>query len=281
MNEIAVNRNLMIGQNGRLAVIAGPCVIESKELCRTIAGAVQEICNELGLPFIFKASFDKANRTSALSFRGEGLNRGLDILAQIKEEFGVPVLTDVHEPSQCESVAQVADVLQIPAFLSRQTDLLSAAAQTGRVLNIKKGQFLAPWDAKNIIDKVVAAGSYKIMLCERGVSFGYNTLVVDMRSLPIMRSYGYPIVFDGTHSVQQPGGQGTSSGGQREFIPHLVRAAVATGCVDALFLEVHPEPEKALSDSATMLPLSELKDLLRTACEIQKIVRNAAVPSLS
>jgi len=281
MNEIAVNRNLMIGQNGRLAVIAGPCVIESKELCRTIAGAVQEICNELGLPFIFKASFDKANRTSALSFRGEGLNRGLDTLAQIKEEFGVPVLTDVHEPSQCESVAQVADVLQIPAFLSRQTDLLSAAAQTGRVLNIKKGQFLAPWDAKNIIDKVVAAGSYKIMLCERGVSFGYNTLVVDMRSLPIMRSYGYPIVFDGTHSVQQPGGQGTSSGGQREFIPHLVRAAVATGCVDALFLEVHPEPEKALSDSATMLPLSELKDLLRTACEIQKIVRNAAVPSLS
>jgi 2-dehydro-3-deoxyphosphooctonate aldolase (KDO 8-P synthase) len=275
MNEISVNRDLLIGQNGRLAVIAGPCVIESKELCRTIAREVLEICTELGLPYIFKASFDKANRTSALSFRGEGLDHGLNVLAQIKEEFGVPVLTDVHEPSQCEVVAQVADVLQIPAFLSRQTDLLTAAAETGRVLNIKKGQFLAPWDAKNIIDKVVAAGSHKIMLCERGVSFGYNTLVVDMRSLPILRSFGYPVVFDGTHSVQQPGGQGTSSGGQREFIPHLVRAAVATGCVDALFLEVHPEPEKALSDSATMLPMSELKSLLTTACEIQRIVRSS------
>jgi 2-dehydro-3-deoxyphosphooctonate aldolase (KDO 8-P synthase) len=227
------------------------------------------------MPYIFKASFDKANRTSALSFRGEGLEQGLDILAEIKEEFGVPILTDVHEPSQCALVAQVADVLQIPAFLSRQTDLLTAAAETGRVLNIKKGQFLAPWDAKNIIEKVVAAGSHKIMLCERGVSFGYNTLVVDMRSLPIMRSFGYPVVFDGTHSVQQPGGQGTTSGGQREFIPHLVRAAVATGCVDALFLEVHPEPDKALSDSATMLPLANLKELLKTACDIQKIVRTS------
>jgi len=276
MNEIVVNRNMLIGQNGRLAVIAGPCVIESKELCRTIAGTVQEICGELGLPFIFKASFDKANRTSALSFRGEGLEHGLDVLAQIKQEFGVPVLTDVHEPAQCATVAQVADVLQIPAFLSRQTDLLIAAAETGRVLNIKKGQFLAPWDAKNIVDKVVAAGSHKIMLCERGVSFGYNTLVVDMRSLPIMRSFGYPVVFDGTHSVQQPGGQGTSSGGQREYIPHLVRAAVATGCVDALFLEVHPEPDKALSDSATMLRLSDLKELLKIASEIQKIVRASA-----
>jgi 2-dehydro-3-deoxyphosphooctonate aldolase (KDO 8-P synthase) len=273
MNDIVVNRNMLIGQNGRLAVIAGPCVIESKEICRIIATAALDICNELGLPYIFKASFDKANRTSALSFRGQGLDEGLDVLAQIKEEFGVPVLTDVHEAGQCEVVAQVADVLQIPAFLSRQTDLLTAAAGTGRVLNIKKGQFLAPWDAKNIIDKVVAAGSHKIMLCERGVSFGYNTLVVDMRSLPIMRSYGYPVVFDGTHSVQQPGGQGTSSGGQREFIPHLVRAAVATGCVDALFLEVHPDPEKALSDSATMLPLAELKELLKVSSEIQRIVR--------
>jgi 2-dehydro-3-deoxyphosphooctonate aldolase (KDO 8-P synthase) len=275
MNEIIVNRNMLIGQNGRLAVIAGPCVIESKELCRTIARTAIEICSELGMPYIFKASFDKANRTSALSFRGEGLEQGLDILAEIKEEFGVPILTDVHEPSQCALVAQVADVLQIPAFLSRQTDLLTAAAETGRVLNIKKGQFLAPWDAKNIIEKVVAAGSHKIMLCERGVSFGYNTLVVDMRSLPIMRSFGYPVVFDGTHSVQQPGGQGTTSGGQREFIPHLVRAAVATGCVDALFLEVHPEPDKALSDSATMLPLANLKELLKTACDIQKIVRTS------
>jgi 2-dehydro-3-deoxyphosphooctonate aldolase (KDO 8-P synthase) len=273
MNDIVVNRNMLIGQNGRLAVIAGPCVIESKEICRIIATAALDICNELGLPYIFKASFDKANRTSALSFRGQGLDEGLDVLAQIKEEFGVPVLTDVHEAGQCEVVAQVADVLQIPAFLSRQTDLLTAAAGPGRVLNIKKGQFLAPWDAKNIIDKVVAAGSHKIMLCERGVSFGYNTLVVDMRSLPIMRSYGYPVVFDGTHSVQQPGGQGTSSGGQREFIPHLVRAAVATGCVDALFLEVHPDPEKALSDSATMLPLAELKELLKVSSEIQRIVR--------
>jgi 2-dehydro-3-deoxyphosphooctonate aldolase (KDO 8-P synthase) len=273
VNEIVVNRSLQIGQNGGLAIIAGPCVIESKDLCRMIASEVLQICTDLGMPYIFKASFDKANRTSALSFRGEGLDHGLSILADIKQEFGVPILTDVHEPSQCQIVAQVADVLQIPAFLSRQTDLLTAAAETGKVLNIKKGQFLAPWDAKNIIDKVVAAGSHRLMLCERGVSFGYNTLVVDMRSLPIMRSFGYPVVFDGTHSVQQPGGQGTSSGGQREFIPHLVRAAVATGCVDALFLEVHPEPEKALSDAATMLPLSELKSLLKTAAEIQKIVR--------
>jgi 2-dehydro-3-deoxyphosphooctonate aldolase (KDO 8-P synthase) len=270
------HQSISIGAPGDpLTLIAGPCVAESLDLCRRIAEEVGGICRDLGVSYIFKASFDKANRTSSSSFRGRGLDEGVAILAKIKEEFGVPVITDVHESYQCAPVAEVADFLQIPAFLCRQTDLLLAAAETGRPMNIKKGQFLAPWDCKNIVDKVVQAGNDQILLCERGTSFGYNTLVVDMRSLPIMRALGRPIVFDGTHSVQQPGGLGTSSGGQREFIPHLVRAAVATGAVDALFLETHPDPERALSDAATMLPLDQLRKLLTQAVQIYDMMRDA------
>ena len=255
-----------------LTLIAGPCVIESLELCRTVAGAVKEITSALGIQYIFKASFDKANRTSGGSFRGQGMEAGLEILAAIRREFEVPVLTDVHETSQCAPVAEVCDVLQIPAFLSRQTDLLLAAAQTGKAVNVKKGQFLAPWDMANIVQKITATGNHNLLLTERGVSFGYNTLVVDMTSLPQMRALGYPVVFDGTHSVQRPGGGigGTTSGGAREFIPHLTRAAVAAG-VDALFLEVHPRPLEALSDAATMLALAHLPALLRQVVAIDRV----------
>ncbi len=268
-------KDMTIGaQKGPLTLIAGPCVIESLDLCRQIASEVQRVTRELGIHFIFKASFDKANRTSGSAFRGEGMEKGLEVLAQIKQEFGVPVLTDVHESWQCKPVAEVCNVLQIPAFLCRQTDLIIAAAETGRVINVKKGQFLAPWDMKNIVTKVEATGNYRLLLTERGVSFGYNTLVVDMTSLPQLKALGYPVVFDGTHSVQRPGGGagGTTSGGMREFIPHLTRAAVAVG-VDALFLEVHPEPAKGLSDAATMLPLADLPALLRQALAIDAIVR--------
>ena len=265
---------LTIGEpQGSLVLIAGPCVIESLELCRQVAQKVQKVTQELGMGYIFKASFDKANRTSGNSFRGQGLEKGLEVLAAIKAEFGVPVLTDVHETWQCKPVAEVCDVLQIPAFLCRQTDLVLAAAETGRTVNVKKGQFLAPWDMKNVVQKIEAVGNRQILLTERGVSFGYNTLVVDMTSLPQMRALGYPIVFDGTHSVQRPGAGagGTSSSGQREFIPHLTRAAVAVG-IDALFLEVHPEPEKGLSDTATMLPLAQLPELLKQVVAIDKIL---------
>jgi 2-dehydro-3-deoxyphosphooctonate aldolase (KDO 8-P synthase) len=272
MTEVALNDYKIGGTGNPLAIIAGPCVIESLDLCRMVAGEASKVCGELGLPYIFKASFDKANRSSGGSFRGEGMEKGLEVLAAIKAEFNVPVLTDIHESWQAKPVSEVVDVLQIPAFLCRQTDLLIAAAETGRVVNVKKGQFLAPWDMKNIVDKVVAAGNQRLMLTERGASFGYNTLVVDMRSLPIMRGFGYPVVFDATHSVQQPGGLGTASGGQREYIPHLMRAAVAAG-VDALFLEIHPEPEKALSDAATMLRLSDFRGLLQQAVAIDKIVK--------
>ncbi len=262
----------VIGDGYPLAVIAGPCVIESLALCREVAAEAKAVCAELGLPFIFKASFDKANRTSSGSFRGDGLDRGLEVLAAIKAEFGIPVLTDIHETWQVAPVAEVVDVLQIPAFLSRQTDLLIAAGESGRVVNVKKGQFLAPWDMKNVVEKVRGTGNTNLLLTERGASFGYNTLIVDMRSLPTMRALGCPVVFDATHSVQQPGGQGSSSGGQREFIPALLRAAVAAG-VDALFLEVHPQPERALSDAATMLPLSQLRALLRAAKAIDEVVK--------
>jgi len=255
-----------------LLVIAGPCVIESLDLCREVAATAKAVCDKHGLTYVFKASFDKANRSSGSSFRGKGLDAGLDVLATIKRELGVPVLTDIHESDQAAPVAEVVDILQIPAFLCRQTDLLLAAAATGRIVNVKKGQFLAPWDVQNIVDKIVAAGSQQIMLTERGASFGYNTLVVDMRSLPVMRRTGYPVIFDATHSVQQPGGLGTSSGGQREFIPHLLRAAVAVG-VDGLFIEVHPEPAKALSDAATMLPLADLDTLLAQAVALDKIAK--------
>lgn len=267
--SVKVSQKVVIGGGSPFALMAGPCVIESRELCREVAAAAKAACESLGIAYIFKASFDKANRTSGTSFRGDGMAQGLEILAGIREEFGVPVVTDVHDAHQCAAVAEAVDILQIPAFLSRQTDLLIAAGETGRVVNIKKGQFLAPWDMENVAKKVAETGNERILLCERGVSFGYNTLVVDFRALPTMAKTGYPIVFDGTHAVQQPGGQGTTSGGQREFIPHLSRAAVAVG-IDALFLEVHPDPEKALSDAATMLPLSELPALLRILRAIEE-----------
>ena len=271
MNTVSID-TFTVGEGHPLAIIAGPCVIESLDLCREVAAHALAVCRALGLPYIFKASFDKANRTSSNSFRGGGLESGLEVLAAIKAEFGVPVLTDIHETWQVKPVSEVVDVLQIPAFLSRQTDLLIAAGESGCVVNVKKGQFLAPWDMKNIVEKVTGTGNHNLLLTERGASFGYNTLVVDMRSLPILRALGYPVVFDATHSVQQPGGQGTTSGGQREFIPALMRAAVAVG-VDALFLEVHPTPEKALSDSATMLPLADLRALLETAVAIDRVVK--------
>lgn len=254
---------------GTLTLIAGPCVIESESLCLQVAFEVKAICERLGVPYVFKASFDKANRTSLHSFRGPGIEEGLRVLAEVKHQVGVPVTTDIHEPWQAERVAEVVDLLQIPAFLCRQTDLLVAAARTGKPVNVKKGQFMAPWDMRHVVEKLRGASAAGVMLTERGVSFGYNTLVVDFTSLPQMRALGVPVVFDATHSVQLPGGAGSRSGGRREFIPHLVRAAVAVG-VDALFMEVHPDPDRGLSDPATMFPLGELEGLLKQAIAIHR-----------
>jgi 2-dehydro-3-deoxyphosphooctonate aldolase (KDO 8-P synthase) len=244
-----------------LFLLAGPCVIESESHARMMAERVAEIANDAGLPLVFKASYDKANRSSLRSFRGPGLAEGLRILRKIKTDLHLPVLTDIHEPAHAAPAAEVCDVLQIPAFLARQTDLLVAAAKTGRVVNIKKPQFVSPWDMKNAVEKVESAGNQQILLTERGASFGYQNLVVDFRSFPVLKRYGYPVVFDVTHSVQLPGGQGHSSGGQPEFIEPLARAAVAAG-VDGIFLETHDQPEKALSDGANALPLAELAGLL-------------------
>ena len=266
---IARAGQIEIGDGRALALIAGPCVIESEELCMEVAARVIEIARELGMPYIFKASFDKANRTSVESFRGPGIDKGLEALAAIKAKFGLPVLTDIHEPWQAKPAAEVADVLQIPAFLCRQTDLIVAAAKTGKCVNIKKGQFLAAWDMKNSVEKAKSTGNDNICLTERGNSFGYNMLVVDMCGLPVMRGLGCPVVFDATHAVQRPGGLGNASGGAREYIPHLVRAAVAVG-VDALFMEVHPEPEKALCDAASMLSLTDLPKVLAEAMAIER-----------
>lgn len=262
---------MAIGPGQALVVIAGPCVVEPMDICRRIAGAVQEACASLGLPYIFKASFDKANRTSLESYRGHGMAEGLAVLARIREEFGCPVLTDVHEPEQCAAAAEVVDVLQIPAFLCRQTDLLLAAGATGKPVNVKKGQFLAPEDMAAVVKKVASTGNERIILTERGASFGYHNLVVDMRSLVIMRELGCPVIFDATHAVQLPGGRGTSSGGNREFVPPLARAAAATG-IDGLFLETHPEPEKALSDGANSLRLADVRPLLAKIKEIHGLV---------
>lgn len=259
---------------GTLTLIAGPCVIESEALCLQVAREVKAICERLGISYIFKASFDKANRTSLHSFRGPGIEEGLRVLATVKGEVGVPVTTDIHEPWQAERAAEVVDLLQIPAFLCRQTDLLVAAARTGKPVNVKKGQFMAPWDMRHVVEKLRESGAVGVMLTERGVSFGYNTLVVDFTSLPQMRALGVPVVFDATHSVQLPGGAGSRSGGRREFIPHLVRAAVAVG-VDALFMEVHPDPDAGLSDPATMFPLGELEPLLRQVVSIRAAVQPA------
>ena len=261
-----------VGQGHPLMLMAGPCVLEGYEHSLAIGKAVKAICAKLGVPYVFKASYDKANRSSVKSFRGPGIEEGLAILAQIKKDLGVPIVSDIHETWQVEKAAEVLDILQIPAFLCRQTDLVYQAAKTGKVVNVKKGQFLAPWDMQNVVTKVEEAGNHNLMLTERGVSFGYNALVTDMRSLPIMRALGYPVVMDATHSVQIPGGQGTTSGGQRQYVPHMARAAAAVG-VDALFLEVHDNPDKALSDGANMVRLDELEALLIDVIAIDKIGR--------
>ncbi len=251
-----------IGNALPLTIIAGPCAMESRAHALETAQALKEISGRLGIGLIYKTSFDKANRTSARGVRGVGLKAALPVFAEIRESLGMPTLTDVHEASQCAAVAEAIDVLQIPAFLSRQTDLLIAAAKTGRAVNVKKGQFLAPWDMKNVIEKVLEAGNPNVMACERGVSFGYNTLVSDMRALPIMAEIGCPVVFDATHSVQEPGGQGQSSGGRREFVPVLARAAVAVG-VACVFMETHADPDSAPSDGPNMIPLKDFEPLLK------------------
>ncbi len=267
-----------VGLDQPFFLIAGPCVVESEQLQMDTAGTLKEICLELGVPFIFKSSYDKANRSSGTSFRGPGMEKGLEILAKVKRELNVPILTDVHTEAEVPLVASVVDVLQTPAFLSRQTDFIRAVAQSGKPANIKKGQFLAPGDMKNVIDKARAAAREKglpddvFMACERGVSFGYNNLVSDMRSLAIMRETNAPIVFDATHSVQLPGGQGTSSGGQREFVPVLARAAVAVG-ISGLFMETHPDPAHAMSDGPNAVPLKHMKALLATLVELDRITK--------
>lgn len=261
---------LIVGTGQPLLLIGGPCALESEELARTVAGRMQEICDRLGIFYVFKASFDKANRTSLASYRGPGLEAGLATLAKIRREIGVPVISDIHDVSQVAAAAEVLDILQIPAFLCRQTDLLTAAARTGKPVNVKKGQFVSPWDMENAVNKMRGVGGKKIMLVERGASFGYNNLVVDMRSLPVMRSFGCPVIFDATHSVQLPGGAGGSSSGQREFIATLSRAAVAVG-IDGLFLEIHPNPDQALCDGPNSIALDKVEELL-----VQLIrVRNA------
>ncbi len=275
MNNPVAIADFWVGK-GDLVMIAGPCVIESAETTLAIARTLRDYARELALPLIFKASYDKANRTSLTSFRGPGLEAGLEILARVKSEVGLPVLSDVHQVSEVEPAARVLDVLQIPAFLCRQTDLLVAAARTGKVVNVKKGQFLAPWDLGPVVDKVLATGNRKVLLTERGAMFGYNNLVVDFRSLPILRGLGCPVVLDVTHSVQLPGGQGECSGGQREYIPLLARAGVAAG-VDALFLEVHPDPANALCDGPNSLPLAEVLPLWRRLQALHRLVREQEI----
>jgi 2-dehydro-3-deoxyphosphooctonate aldolase (KDO 8-P synthase) len=255
------------GAGHRLFLIAGPCVIESEQLALETAGRVAEITKALGIPYVFKSSFDKANRTSIQSFRGPGIEKGLAVLKKVKDQLGIPVLTDVHTEEQATEAGKVVDVLQIPAFLCRQTDLLIAAAKTGRVVNVKKGQFLSPQEMGNAVKKIEECGNHRIILTERGSSFGYNNLVVDMRSFPILRSFGYPVVFDATHSVQLPGGGGTKSSGQREFVEPLACAAAGAG-VDGFFMEVHPNPDEALSDGPNMVPLHQLKTLLERVMRI-------------
>lgn len=261
-----------IGGNNPLTLIAGPCIIEDEAATLKTAEALKEITSRLSIPLIFKASYDKANRSSVSSYRGPGLVNGLKVLSRVKERFGIPVLSDVHRFEEIAPASEVLDCLQIPAFLCRQTDFVVEVARTGRAVNVKKGQFLAPWDMKNVVEKVLSTGNHNILLTERGVSFGYNNLVVDFRSLPIMRSFGYPVVFDATHSVQLPGGKGTSSGGQREFVDHLARAAVAVG-IDAVFMEVHEDPEKALCDGPNSIALKDLSEMLQRLKEIERVVR--------
>ena len=273
MTKLVKIGNASIGAGGPLMVMAGPCVIESDEVITETAARMKEICAELGLPFVFKSSFDKANRTSVDSFRGPGLKAGLKTLAGVKESLGLPVISDIHDATQIEAAAEVLDAIQIPAFLSRQTDLITAAAKCGKPVNIKKGQFMSPWDARNIVSKFNSAGGTELILTERGASFGYNNLVVDFRAFPVMRSYGAPVVYDLTHSLQLPGGQGTSSGGQREFAPAMLRAASAVG-IDGIFMEVHPDPDNALCDGPNMIKLDDVKDMLSIAKEIDTLVKS-------
>jgi 2-dehydro-3-deoxyphosphooctonate aldolase (KDO 8-P synthase) len=273
--NVKINNQICAGEGCPLLVIAGPCVIESEGLMVEIAGNMKDITEELGLPYIFKASFDKANRSSVASFRGQGIQKGLRMLERIKNTFKIPVLTDIHEVYQVEPVAEVVDILQIPAFLCRQTDLLVAAGLTGKPVNVKKGQFLSPQEMRNVCQKVESTGNRSIMLTERGTFFGYNNLVVDYRALPIMKSFGYPVIFDATHSVQRPGGAGTSSSGERQFIEPLARAAMAVGC-DGIFLETHPYPEKALSDGPNSIPLKDIKALLTNLLRIHRVTQSIA-----
>jgi len=272
MVKIVKIDHIEIGGNSPLVLIAGPCVIESEDQIRKTVEGLKEITSEMNIPFIFKSSYDKANRTSIKSYRGPGLEKGLKILEKVKEEFDIPILIDVHRIEEVELVSKVADILQVPAFLCRQTDLIISIARTGKPVNVKKGQFLAPWDMKNVIEKIESTGNKNILLTERGSCFGYNNLVVDMKSLPIMRSFGYPVVFDATHSVQKPGGRGTATGGEREYVPFLAQAAVATG-IDGLFLEVHPDPEEALSDGPNMIGLNRVRELLEKLIRIDRIIK--------
>lgn len=275
VKEVEMVREIDVGGvrfgDGALAFMAGPCVIESREGCLGIAKSLSATARSLGAPFVFKASYDKANRTSISSFRGPGLEKGLEILREVKETFGVPIVTDIHEPHQAAPVAKIADILQIPAFLCRQTDLLLAAGETGAAINVKKAQFMAPEDMANVIAKIESTGNRRIILTERGTFFGYRNLVADMRSLPIMRSFGYPVVFDATHSVQRPGGDGTGSGGDGKWAPLLARAAVAAGC-DGVFMETHPNPPEALSDKANAIPLADIEGLWKKLRAIHEIV---------
>jgi len=276
VNTVTIDRPgsdepIQVGPRHPLVLIAGPCVLESEGLARETAAALKEITERLAIPLVYKASFDKANRTSLDSYRGPGLVEGLKILARIRQDFNVPVISDVHETSQVKEASSVLDVLQIPAFLCRQTDLLVEAARSGKAINLKKGQFVSPWDMANAVNKIRAAGNKNLMLCERGFVLGYNNLVVDMRSLPVLRSLGFPVIFDATHSVQLPGGSGGSSGGQREFIPPLARAAVAAG-IEGIFMEVHPQPEKALCDGPNSMPLNSVESLLKTLLKIHAVI---------
>ncbi len=263
---------IRIGKGNPLVFIGGPCIIENEEITFTTAGRLKEICDHLGIPFIFKSSYDKANRTSLSSFRGLGIERGLRILSDVRRIFSVPVLSDVHSVDEVKPASEVLDVLQIPAFLCRQTDLILSASQTGKPVNIKKGQFLSPWDVKNIIEKFVSTGNQKLLITERGTTFGYQNLVVDFRGFPVIRSFGYPVLFDASHCLQSPGSEGDRTGGQREFTLPLARAAVATG-VDGLFIEVHPDPGQALSDASTMASLNEMETLLKQVKAVDELVR--------
>lgn len=271
-NKVVLNDKIVFGDNHPFVLIAGPCAMENEKVLWETAEGLKKITEKLNIPFIFKSSFDKANRSSIHSFRGPGLEEGLKILEKIKKDFDVPITSDIHEPNQTEAAGEVLDMIQVPAFLCRQTDLLVGAAKTGKIVNVKKGQFLAPWDMKNVLTKLKESNCEKILFTERGSTFGYNNLVVDMRSLVIMREMGVPVVFDATHSVQIPGGQGTTTGGKREYVPYLSRAAAAIG-IDSIFMEVHPNPDEALSDGPNMIKLTELEEVLKPIQEIDHMIK--------